>query len=57
MILMDLKIIIINIIVKIIVEMIVKHLQTCYIMLVMTIDNVSYIKHVDKMVNIEKLWM
>ena len=26
-------------------------------MLVMTIDNVSYIKHVDKMVNIEKLWM
>ena len=57
MILMDLKIIIINIVVKTIVEMIVKHIQICYIILVMIIDNVSYIKHVDKMVNIEKLWM
>ena len=57
MISMDLKIIIINIVVKTIVEMIVKHIQICYIILVMIIDNVSYIKHVDKMVNIEKLWM
>ena len=54
---MDLKIIIINIVMKNTVEVIVIHLQTCYIILVMTIDNVSYIKHADKMVNIERLWM
>lgn len=57
MISMDLKIIIINIVMKNTVEVIVIHLQTCYIILVMTIDNVSYNKHVDKIKNIEALWM